>query len=447
MGDSVRPPKVLIFSHNHPYIRPGGAEGYALNLYKAIRDAGEFEAVFLARDGALNPMKFVPRSHLGTPLSSPTDDPNQYLLHTDIALFDYLFQRSADKETITKDYAEFLLMQRPDIVHFQHGFLAGYDFIRVTKNVLPDVPIVFMLHEYLAICHRDGQMIRTLRNELCQEASPRRCHECFPDVSPQTFFMRERFIKSHLKLVDLFIAPSEYVRDRYVDWGIPAERIVVEPYALAARDRPIEEPRTERNRFAFFGQFTPYKGTDVMLEAMALLGDDFDGHLWIYGASLDSQPPEFQKLFKSLLEKTEGNTTFAGPYDHETELGRVMTGADWVLVPSIWWETGPLVVLEAFQHGRPVICSDIGGMSEKVTNGVNGLHFRTGNPQDLAAVMKKAVETPGLWDELRAGIPPVYDMRDHARTVSEMYRRLLDHGSGAAEDGTGRTGREQLYSV
>ena len=48
-----------------------------------------------------------------------------------------------------------------------------------------------------------------------------------------------------------------------------------------------------------------------------------------------------------------------------------------MVVPSIWWETGPLVVLEAFQHGRPVICSDIGGMAEKVTDGVNGLHFRT----------------------------------------------------------------------
>ena len=61
-----------------------------------------------------------------------------------------------------------------------------------------------------------------------------------------------------------------------------------------------------------------------------------------------------------------------------------MARIDWVVVPSIWWENGPLVILEAFQHGRPVICSDIGGMSEKVTDGVNGLHFRRGDPRDLA---------------------------------------------------------------
>ena len=74
-------------------------------------------------------------------------------------------------------------------------------------------------------------------------------------------------------------------------------------------------------------------------------------------------------------------------------------------MPSIWWETGPLVVMEAFQYGRPVICSDIGGMSEKVTDGVNGLHFRRRDPEDLADVMQRAVETPGLWEELHAGVP------------------------------------------
>ena len=66
-----------------------------------------------------------------------------------------------------------------------------------------------------------------------------------------------------------------------------------------------------------------------------------------------------------------------------------------MVVPSIWWETGPLVVMEAFQYGRPVICSDIGGMSERVTDGVNGLHFRRRDPDDLARKMQRAAETPG----------------------------------------------------
>jgi len=427
--------KVLFVSHNHPRIRPGGAECYALDLYEEIRDRAEFEAVFLARTGAPSPTQRGARQHPGTPVSSVTADPNQYLLYTNIAGYDYLFQRSADKETITRDYADFLRAHRPDIVHFQHNYLIGYDFLRVTRNVLPDAPIVYMLHEYLAICHHDGQLIRTQSREICREQTPRRCHECFPHISPHAFFLRERFIRSHLRLVDVFIAPSDYVKDRYVDWGIPAEKIQVESCALKPIDLPVDEPRSERNRFVFSGQFTPYKGTDVLLEAMALLGDDFDGHLWLYGANIENYVPETQKRFRELLDAVPNTVTFAGPYDRARDLTRIMMSADWVVVPSIWWETGPLTVFEAFQHRRPVICSDIGGMAEKVTDGVNGLHFLTGDAEDLARVMQIAVDTRGLWDRLHAGVPPVPDMRDHAEVVSDIYRRLLARTNGSAGNG------------
>ena len=70
------------------------------------------------------------------------------------------------------------------------------------RRVLPDAPIVYTLHEFLPICHRDGQMVRTSATELCTEASPRRCHECFPEISQQEFFLRERFVKAHFEHVD-----------------------------------------------------------------------------------------------------------------------------------------------------------------------------------------------------------------------------------------------------
>jgi glycosyltransferase involved in cell wall biosynthesis len=105
-----------------------------------------------------------------------------------------------------------------------------------------------------------------------------------------------------------------------------------------------------------------------------------------------------------------------------------------VVVPSIWWETGPIVVWEAFQNGRPVISSDIGGMSEKVTDGVNGLHFRTGDPEDLARVLQRAAETPGLWDKLRAGIPaePGHSIAEDVETVRGIYNGLLADRRAAA---------------
>jgi len=316
----------------------------------------------------------------------------------------------------------------------------------VIRNALGDVPIVYTMHEYLPICFNDGQLVRTMGDrELCEDATPRRCSECFPQISPQTFYMRKRFIQSHLELVDRFIAPSAYVRDRYVDWGIPARKITVEPQGMTpvSDRRPESAAARPRNRFGYFGQLTPYKGADVLLEAMEVLGADFDGHLSIFGANLEIQPPKFRRRIEALLARAPDRISVPGPYDR-ADLPALMQRVDWVLVPSIWWETGPMVVPEAFGYGRPVICSDIGGMAEKVRDGVDGMHFRRGDANDLADAMRRAARTPGLWDRLAAGIPalPFRPMREHVEALAEIYASLLAErdapaGLGARERAAG----------
>ncbi len=97
------------------------------------------------------------------------NDPNQYLFYTDtyieLGQYDPLFGRWEHKEVLTRFFRDFLLAHEPDIVHLQHLNFLGYDLVRVVKNTLPDVPIVFTLHEYGPICHRDGQMVRTFNSE------------------------------------------------------------------------------------------------------------------------------------------------------------------------------------------------------------------------------------------------------------------------------------------
>jgi glycosyltransferase involved in cell wall biosynthesis len=426
--------RILYVSSNHGAIRPGGLESYTQELYEAFRRSEEFEPLYIARAG--EPYTERTCHHGWSPFAMVGGDPNQYLFYTDtfaeVLKYDIVFRRWAEKPVLTRYFRDFLLAQKPDVVHFHHTNFLGYDILRVTRNALPDVPILFTLHEYLSICHHDGQMVRTRTMDLCQEESPRRCHECFPSITAQTFAMRKRFIQSHLSLVDCFVAPSAYIRDLYVDWGLPARKVVVEPQAMApVTDRlPDEAEDRSRNRFAYFGQLNRYKGADVLLGAMELLGDDFDGHLRIFGANLEIQPKEFREDVEARAKG--GTITFAGPYEH-SDLGKLMAAIDWVVVPSIWWETGPMVVMEAFQYGKPVICSDIGGMSEKVTDGTNGLHFRRRDRDDLAAVMRRAARTPGLWAELRAGIPsePLRTMDDHVAVLSRLYRELLTDRTGA----------------
>ena len=427
MGD--RPTKVLFVCHNHPAVQPGGAEQYALELYEALGARADVEPFFVARapvpDTGLSPR------HEHSVVASVNDDPNQYFLHTDQANWDWLFDRPKDKDALTRSYRDLLEAIQPDVVHFQHTLFIGYDAIRVTRAALPDAPILYTLHDFIPICHRNGQMVRTIHNRLCREASPRRCHECFPQFTPQLFFMRERFIRSHLALVDRFVAPSRFLRQRYVEWGIAPERIVFEDYGRLPVERVADDAGgRKRNRFAFFGQFTPFKGADLLLEAMKILGDDFDGHLYVRGANLEVQSEEFQERFKPLLDETRETVTVGGSYNR-SEIVDLMAKVDWVVVPSIWWENSPLVIQEAFLHGRPVICSDVGGMAEKVTDGVDGLHFRRGDAEHLSEVIGRAATAPGLWEELAAGIPEVHPMETHVANMTSMYRELIEQRAPA----------------
>ena len=419
----MTPTKVLFFLHNHPSIRPGGSESYALELYESMRSSPDFDPTLVAR---LGPDVATDRkAHTDAPFSTVNSDPKQYFFFTEEAHFDFVFMTLREKARYTSHFANFLRAQNPDVVHFQHTYFYGIDFLTLTRSVLPDVPIVYTLHEFLPICNRDGQMLRT-NGELCLEASPRRCNECFPDVPPQHFFLRERFAKAHLEKVDVFLAPSRFLMERYVDWGIPREKIRFEDYGRGPQPRlPGGDAPRPRNRLGYFGQANPFKGHQVLLRAMAMLRHERpDIHLWLNAANFSLQKPYWKEEFPQLLEAAGDSVTFAGAYDHAS-VPRRMAQVDWVIVPSLWWENSPLVIQEAFMHGRPVICSNIGGMAEKVTHGVNGLHFAVADPVSLAQVIRDAVDTPGLWDQLRAGMPDVYTMEQHMASLRQLYAELI----------------------
>jgi glycosyltransferase involved in cell wall biosynthesis len=102
-----------------------------------------------------------------------------------------------------------------------------------------------------------------------------------------------------------------------------------------------------------------------------------------------------------------------------------MTEADWVLVPSTWWENAPLVILEAFRHRRPVICTGVGGMAELVADNVTGLHAPRADPRGWAATMARAITEPGLFDKLAMRIDAPRDTAMLAAEHLALYRALL----------------------
>jgi glycosyltransferase involved in cell wall biosynthesis len=414
--------RVLQICHSHPLVRPGGAEIYAHELHRHLRRSEEWEPVFLARSGPPHSPAGAP--HAGAPISPVAGTADEYLLYPEGHDFDWFFGTMRHrKDLYTEDLRRFLLAVRPDVVHFQHTLFVGYDAIREVRRTLPRAAVVYTLHEYLPICHHKGQMVRATDHSLCTEASPGRCAECFPETPPEEFFLRERFIRAAFDLVDLFVAPSATLRERFVEWGIPRERILLEDYGRVEAPPPAGPPRAAPHEtLGLFGQINPYKGVDVLLRALQALGPAAP-RLRIHGANLDLQEHGFREAIAALLAATE-RVEDLGPYPPE-RAGEMMAAVDWVVVPSIWWENSPLVIQEAFAARRPVICSDVGGMAEKVLDGVNGLHFRVGDAESLAATIRRAVGTPALWDRLREGIPPVHSMAEHAAVLTAAYEALL----------------------
>jgi glycosyltransferase involved in cell wall biosynthesis len=409
--------RVLVVAHGHPDLAIGGGETAAYRQVEELRRRG-VEVLFLARAP-------TPSARGGTPFSVHPTKPHDILFHSPD--FDPFLLSQKAKWAIYDDYAQLLQKFKPDIVHFHHYYYFGLEIIRETRKYSSALPIVFTLHEYLAICHHLGQMVKTDRR-LCARSSSLECHQCFPQYSPQDFFLRERFIKSFFALVDSFVAPSRFLAERYVSWGLDRERIaLIENGQPSTGEAPAAMPadaaRLSR-RFGFFGAVSELKGILVLLDAAARLPQQLrdDMRIAIHG-TLHNESNAFVAEFEAAVRRAGLHVRFSGPYRTD-DLPALMRNIGWVVVPSIWWENSPLVIQEAFDHRRPVICSDIGGMAEKVRDRVDGLYFRTADAIDLADRIAEAAD-PELWERLRQNIRPPPTIAATTDEQLALYGELL----------------------
>jgi glycosyltransferase involved in cell wall biosynthesis len=304
--------------------------------------------------------------------------------------------------------------------------------MRETRNWSKRVPMLLTLHEYLAICHNGGKMVRTGdQGELCYRSDPRACSECFPNVTPEDFFLRRLFLKSHFDLVDQFIAPSHFLKDRYVDWGLAAAKIEVMENGQPP-PRKMSKRRDDASvHFAFVGKVFRIKGIFVLLDAIELLSPEVRQRceFSIYGNGIEEEPYGVRSMYEARLANLRDSVHAYGRYQAD-DVGRILSNVDFTIVPSIWWENSPLVIQESFASGVPVISSDIGGMAEKVRDGIDGLHFRANDPRDLARVITAAVTTKGLRDKLMGGIRPPPTVAETAKWHLALYERLFAARAG-----------------
>jgi glycosyltransferase involved in cell wall biosynthesis len=398
---------VLLISLFHPELVRGGAQQICYELFEGLKSVPGVKPTLLA---AVDP-SFGAFYKSGARITGFDGREGEFLFLS--REYDYWWHKTSNA-LLLESYGEFLELVKPDVIHFHHFLLFGLDLVTFTRQILPNVRIIFTFHEFLSICAADGQMLRLTDGSLCSHASAVRCHQCFPERGPEEFFMREMWVKQHLSSADVFTTPSRFMIEHYVNWGIARDKIAhvtngQRDYRVGSK--LVDKNRPVRNRFGFFGQLVDNKGVWVILRAVDQLRQEgfTDFVVEINGDNLKYASEARRREIQEFLEKeaelprNEQIVHFNGSY-HVDQLSQRMARVDWCIVPSVWWEIFGLVISEAWMFQRPVIASNIGGMAERITDEVDGLLFQVADPRSLAETMRRACTEEGLWDSLVAGI-------------------------------------------
>lgn len=403
---------IAIVSHAHPSISKGGAEISAYAVYQGLLALGH-DAIFIAAV----PENQAKRVELGSR--------REYAISVDSADYDYFYHIGSS--TVTDQLVDIIERNSVKTVNFHHFMNFGTNSLRAVAE-MPDIHTVLTIHEFVAICHHHGQMITRPAQNLCEKSSTASCASCFPENSGQQFAMRRRHFLTCFAALDGFVSPSRFLAQRFVEWGAPVERMRVVENGLA-HVPPTAPPRRKRAGdeqwvFGYFGQINPFKGLSTILDAADLIAEYEDLpetlKIRIHG-NMVGQSQEFIDRFEASVAK-HSFLTYAGAYDNSA-VSRLMSDCDYIIIPSSWWENSPVVIQEAYAVGRPIICTGIGGMAEKVVDGVTGLHFSLRDHVDLVRVIEIAA-TQQMNAKLRSGLPKVPDSTEMAQKYLEVFEGL-----------------------
>jgi glycosyltransferase involved in cell wall biosynthesis len=424
------------------------------------------------------------------------------------------FTQSYDNPEISGRFAAFLDAVTPDIVHIHHLMYLSTGCVQEATR--RGIPVVMTLHDYWLICQR-GRFLKPDLS-LCPGQTDDGCARCFayllagkltpvyqrfkpvpgtylwardllrwahakyaavrpaPPQARAQINQRMQHIRELCQHVSLFLAPSRFLREQFIAFGIPPEKIIFSQCGLPplvendheihgchsdargnpsfraseqgrARpgiqsppldsgfrrndDRPLsggitETPRSQidssrRLIFGYIGVVDPVKGIHHLVEAFEPLAN---AELRIYGGETDYAPYPDRGEFLAQLRRSP-HIRMMGRYEHQ-ELGRILGEIDVVVVPSIWYENAPLVIREAFLAKKPVVTAALGGMPEWIQEGVNGLLFRPRDVTDLRRTLERFISDPALVEKLSRQFPKVQSIVADAEAIEGHYRSLIE---------------------
>jgi glycosyltransferase involved in cell wall biosynthesis len=322
--------------------------------------------------------------------------------------------------------AELLDQEKPDLVHVHNTLvMVSPSIFSACRDA--DVPVVQTLHNYRLYCpagtfFRDGHIC-----EECIEHGLWRgvAHACYRDSRAATTVVAtmlavHRQRQTWNREVDCYIALSEFSRAKFLECGLPAEKVFVKPNFV--HPDPGPNPYGEGEYALFVGRLSPEKRVSTVLAAWYHLRK-LNIPLVILGGG-----PQLGQMQKEAFRQGLTSVSFRGRVSRDETLA-MMRKARFLVFSSEWYENFPVTIAESFACGVPVICSRIGAMQEIVEDGRTGLHFTPGNAADLSEKVEWAWNHPeamaSMGNEARHEYETKYTATKNYPLLMEIYQHAL----------------------
>jgi glycosyltransferase involved in cell wall biosynthesis len=397
--------------YDYPF---SGTEAYLFDLIQQMEKRGQETALF-SMDHGRTPA-FAGRSYRIPHIDFK--DPKAGLLEKVKMAAHALYSpsaRRAMRECIT-DFS-------PDLAHIRgiYHHLSPSILWELKKR---GIPVLYHLNDFKILCPTynfvaDGRPCELCSHGAFHHAATKGCY-----TGPRSNAMvlaaeayLHKWLRTYERCVDMFLAPSEFVRSKLIASGFPEQRIEVLPHfqALPGAERLIPD----EGYVLYFGRLSPEKGVYELLRAMVRVP-----HTPLIIAGDGPERPRLEALAKEL---NLSQVLFAGMV-HGEKLHKLIAGSSFSVFPSHAYETLGKSILESYAWGRPVIASDLGSRRELVEHGVTGLLYADGDRDQLAHSIGFLFDRPDLIEKMgaaaRSRVKASHDPEQHMEKLLDLYHRL-----------------------
>ena len=386
--------RILLVYNRYQY--RGGEDTHVDSLLKLLKDKGHQVGIYIKDSREINEKNFFEKLKIG------------------LGMFWNL--------KVEKELSKLIRDFKPEIAHFHNIYpLIGPITYRVCKKF--KVPIIQTIHNYKFMCpknslFRDGKIC-----ELCVKKRffyPSVIYGCYHNSRSTSLvygltFLVHNLIKTY-NLIDIFIFPSQFTRDYYVEaLGLPKEKTIVVPYFLDIKKDQFKKHTEEKDYFLFLGRLSEEKGVKELLEIFKSLPKI---KLLVIGdGPLKGETKKYQK-YKNIIIKEF--------IDHGKIFSYILK-AKAVIVPSLWYEVLPNVVLESFACGKLVLAPANRNFGNIINNNVTGLLYKNGDFGDLRKKIIMIATKKLIFKEtkMRKEFNKEYTPQVHYSLLMEVYNSLL----------------------